>query len=206
MTITNGYVTAEELREHFGDDRNQLPTGPLERAIEATSRAIDRHCGRRFWPDSTVQTRTYRPDDAYIAWVDDISTTTGLVVKTDTTGDYTWATTWTINTDFHLEPRNIDQGDTSAYSWTKIVAIDTELFPVATYRDTLQVTAKFGWSAVPDDIVYACLLKSASLFKRRDAVFGVAGFNQFGPVRINREDRDLQDLLRPYMRMTVRGV
>lgn len=206
MAVVNGYCSVAELREHFGDDRSQLSNDLLERAINAASRAIDRHCGRRFWIDTSVQTRTYRPDDSYVAWVDDIATTTGLVVKTDTTGDYTWATTWTLNTDFQVEPRNAAQGDTSAYSYTKLVAIDTELFPVGSYRDTLQVTAKFGWSDVPDDVTYACLMKAASLFKRREAVFGVAGFNQFGPVRINREDKDLQGLLQPYLRMTVWAV
>lgn len=202
----NGYCSVAELREHFGDDRTQLSNDLLDRAINAASRGIDRHCGRRFWQDATVQTRTYKPDDAYVAWVDDISTTTGLIVKTDTTGDYSWATTWTINTDYHLEPRNAAQGDTVAYSYTRLTAIYNELFPLHTYRDTLQVTAKFGWSDIPDDINYACLLKSASLFKRRDAVFGVAGFNQFGPVRINRADTDLLDLLRPYIRITVQAV
>lgn len=206
MAVTNGYATVAELREHFGDSRELLPEAVLERAINAASRHIDRICGRRFWQDSTAQTRTYRPDDAYVAWVDDISTTTGLIVKTDTTGDYTWATTWTINDDYHLEPRNAAQGDTAAYAYTKIVAIDDELFPVHALRDTLQVTAKFGWSDVPDDINQACLLRAASLAKRGEAPFGVAGFNQFGPVRINREDKDLRELLAPYIRMTVRAV
>jgi hypothetical protein len=206
VTVTNGYATVAELREHFGDDRSQLPEEPLARAINATSRAIDRHCGRRFWQDSTVQVRTYRPDDTDIAWVDDISTTTGLIVETDTAGDYTWATTWTISTDFDLGPDNVDQGDTGAYAWNRLTAVGGERFPVHPLRKTLQVTARFGWSDIPDDVHYACLLKAAALFKRREAPFGVAGFNQFGPVRINREDRDLISLLFPYQRMTVRAV
>jgi hypothetical protein len=44
------------------------------------------------------------------------------------------------------------------------------------------------------------ILKAASLFKRKDAPFGVAGINDFGPVRITRTDPDVIDLLRSFRR------
>ena len=202
---TNGYCSEAQLREHLGDDGGQLPEALLTRAINATSRAVDRFCGRRFWQDSTVQAKVYRIDDPQIAWVDDISTTTGLIVATDTTGDGSYATTWTSD-QYQLEPLNADT-ESTAHAWWRIVAIDTELFPVHELRTTLRVTAKFGWSAIADDIEEASLLKSASLFKRRGAVFGVESFGEFGGVRISAaRDPDVAALLHPFVKMRVGSV
>lgn len=206
MAVTNGYATVQELRDHYGDAADALPLADLERAINATSRAIDLYCGRRFWRDAAdaLTVRVYRADDAYELDVADISTTTGLVVKTDTSGDGSYATTWT-STDYQLEPLNADV-DGGAYAWTRIVAIDDELFPVHARRTTVQVTARHGWSAIPDGVTAACILRAAAIFKRREAVFGVAGLNGFGEVRITRKDPDVIDLLHNYIRIRVGAV
>lgn len=209
MAITNGYATLAELREHMGDTGTVLTAAVAERAIEAASRAIDRHCGRWFYQEAATSTRVYRPDDPYVAWVHDISTTTGLVIRTDTAGDYTWATSW-ATTDYDLEPTDADvvgAGTTvQPYCWWRIVAVGTRLFPRHDYRRTLQVTARFGWSAVPDDVQLACLLKAAALYERRNSVQGVAGFADFGVVRIGRTDPDVMALLGPYRKLHIGAV
>lgn len=202
--VVHGYCTLAQLRAHLGDGSSNLSEALLTRAINATSRSIDKWCGRRFWQDSTVVVRTYRPDDPYIAWVNDISTTTGLVIKTDTTGDGTFATTW-ATTDYQLEPLDADDAD-AAYAWWRIVAIDRYTFPTPVRRPTLQVTAKFGWAITPDEVEEACLLRAAAVFKRSEAVFGVAGFGEFGVVRIGRQDPDVVELLSPFRRFDAVGI
>lgn len=199
MILTNPYCQGLELRSHLGDSGERLDSDSIDKAISASSRAIDKWCGRRFWQDGSVVARVYQPEDPYVAWVDDISTTTGLVIKTDTAGDGTYATTW-ASTDYQLEPLNANLTD-AAYAWWRIVAIDRYTYPSSARRPTLQVTAKFGWSAIPDEVTEACLLKAASLFKRKDAPFGIAGFGDFGAVRIGRADPDVIDLLGPYRRL-----
>lgn len=207
MAVSNGYATVQELRDHFGDSGNALPLADLERAINATSRAVDLYCGhplRRFWADSVATSRVYQADDVYELDVADISSTTGLVIATDTTGDGTYDTTW-ASSDYQLEPLNVDV-DGGAYTWTRIVAVDTEVFPVAVRRPTVQVTALHGWSAVPDGVNAACILRAAAIFKRREAVFGVAGLNGFGEVRITRRDPDVMELLHNFLRIRVGAV
>lgn len=203
MPLVNAYCSVAQLREQFKDDGSRTTTTLLERAIHASSRAIDDHCGRRFWTDAAVVARQYRPSDAYSVFVDDISTRTGVIVATDTTGDGTYATTWDA-ADFDLEPRNADvaaAGSTGpAYSFTSIVAIDDKLFPLHDRRATLRITAKFGWSAVPVSVEEACILKAASLFKRKDSPDGMAGMSEFGPVRISKRDPDVVALLHPFVR------
>ena len=203
MTVTNGYCTAAELRIHLGDAGTTLNATLLDRAVNAASRAIDKYCGRRFWQDSAVAARLYAPDDAYTAWVDDISTTTGLIVATDTTGDGAYATTWAAS-DYQLEPLTA-AGDSTP--WWRIVAIGSYTFPQGARRAPLQVTAKFGWASIPDEVNQACLIRAGALFKRREAPFGVAGFSDLGVVRISRRgDPDVVELLDPFVRLDVRGV
>lgn len=211
MAVVNGYTSVDEMREHFGDTNTVLDNEVIERAIEAASRNIDRICGRKFYLEAATSVRVYQPADPYIAWVHDIGTTTGLVVKTDTTFDFTWATTWTINTDFLLEPLNaevVGAGTTAQpYAWWRIVAIGTSYtFPIHELRPTLQVTARYGWSAVPDDVQEACILMAAALIHRKGSPNGVAGFSEFGPMRISRSDPDVERLLYPYFKVRVGAV
>jgi hypothetical protein len=199
------YCSLEEVRDQLGDDDDRLPTSLLRQAIAASSRAIDRFCGRRFWQSLAAETRVYRPDDPYVADVHDIATTTGLVIRTDTGGDGSWATTWPAG-DYQLEPLDAGVDGVTPHSWTRIVAVGARTFPTGSRRATLQVTARFGWSAVPDEVTSACVIKAVSLFKRRDSPEGVAGFGDFGAVRITRRDPHVAELLGPYIRMTVGGV
>ena len=197
MTVSNGYCTDQDIRDQIGDSGAKLDTDQIDRAINAASRAIDRYCGRRFWADTELQVRTYRPDDRCSLYVDDISTSMGLVLKTDTSLDGTFATTWDT-ADFQLEPLGADQR-TTAFSWYQVVAVGSKFFPCDSRRATVQLTAKFGWSEIPDEVVEACILKATGLFRRKDAPFGVAGVNDFGPVRIARKDHDVMELLAPFI-------
>jgi hypothetical protein len=195
------YADPLDLRAQFGDLRDTLDETQIERALRAASRGIDDHCGRRFWQDTTVQTRTYPVVDYYKpVRVDDIASKTGLIVKVDTGLNGAFASTWTIDVDFRLDPRNADK-DNAAYAWTQIAPLGGAIWPLdwLARRDTLQVTATFGWSAIPDPVNQACLLLAAGLFKRKDAPFGVAGFDGFGAVRV-RDDPAVEKLLYRYVR------
>lgn len=207
MAVVNGYCTTTQLRTHLEDTGSTMSAELLDRAINASSRAIDQYCRRRFWLDSGVATRTYFVESPWFAYVDDIASRTGLVVKTGTDGT-TFPTTLTAGTDFTLEPRNADQFTSApdAFAFWKIRMVGTQWLYVDCRRPTLSVTAQHGWSAIPPDIEQACILKAASLFKRKDAPFGVAGFGEFGAVRIGKADPDVIDLLNGYSRRTSRLV
>jgi hypothetical protein len=201
--LVNCYCTLQEVRDQLGDAGNKISQTLLEKAINSTCRAVDRWCGRRFWRDATTSTRRYVADDQRTVWVDDISAAAGVVVASDAGGDGVYETTWTVGTDYQLEPLNADvvaAGDTGdAFAFWQVSAIGTRWFPVwATRRPGVQVTARFGWSAMPDQVSEAAVLKAVSLYRRKDAPFGVAGFGEFGVVRITRKDVDVVDLLTPF--------
>lgn len=209
MALTNAYCTVAQLRTQFGDTGSLLSLELLERAINATSRAIDKFCGRRFWIDTQVQTLTFDAEFDDLVWLDgenDIATTTGLIVKTDSTGNGTYASTLTLGTDFRLAPKDAASKG-PAYGWTRLEILKKTTgyyFPIG--EDAVQVTAKFGWSAIPDGVEQACILRAAAIFKRNEAIFGVQGFPELGIVRITKKDPDVLELLQDYVKMTVGAV
>ncbi len=97
-------------------------------------------------------------------------------------------TTLTLTTDFILKPSNAaDEVPARPYTQVVLTSNAQASFPVCSARPGVQVTAKFGWPAVPDDVVKACLLQSSMLFKGADAPFGVASFGLDGGALRMRE-------------------
>ena len=196
------YATLAELKTFVS-----IPTGDtqddvaLQLALDAAQLQIDSYCDRTFNADASPTTRWYTVDDTGQLAVDPISTTTGLVVATDENGDGVAETTWTINTDFRLEPIN---AASAGEPWTRLVALGTRWFPRLQYRPGVSVTARFGWpgGVAPAPVKLATLIQASRLFKRKDAPFGVAGSVEFGSEMrlLNEVDRDAQNLLRPYRR------
>lgn len=191
-------ITSTDLKTHLGiSDATDDTT--IATAVAAANQAVVRWCGRTFDTTTTASAseRVYHPKSPTLTVTDDFWTTTGLVVKTGTTGAYD--TTLTLNTDYVVEPLNgREDGVAVPYRHIRAAAwlFDHDVFP------TVSVTAAWGWSAVPDDVKEATLIKAARLFKRKNSPEGVlGGFQDFGAIRItNREDPDVAMLLGPYRR------
>ena len=201
MAISNGYTTVATFQSYTGMATITADeTVNIEKAIESASRSIDRMTNRRFWADANATARQYRATDFYRLFVDDISSTSGLIVKTDTGGDGTFETTLTLNTDYILDPVNAPQLERP---FTIVTMVGTTLFPSpVNLRPGVQVTAKFGWynGTPPDDIEEACLILSTDLVKRASSVGGVLGLSELGAIRMSPLGRDVQAMVRPYRR------
>ena len=163
MSISDAYSTTALYKTAFGITASTQDTR-IDSVLLAVSRYIEKRCHRFFTQDANVVERLYDPhgrivllDERPAFMVDDISTTTGLVVKLDEDLDGSVAdeTAWTIDTDFVLWPLNANLGPEAAPwrairlpSWSSKVFIDSA---------RLSVTAKFGWAAVPAAIAQATL-------------------------------------------------
>ncbi len=207
--VTHAYCTFDELSAYLGTTAS-ASDAQIQMAINAASRTIDSYCQRRFWLDPTAVARTFVPCDMYSIDVDDIGSSTSLTVATDGGGDGTFETTWAAS-DYQLLDANAPYEFPEAKPWTKIRAVGTKTFPWL-YRqgiylrrdDRVQVTAKWGWPAVPDSVAQACTIKAARLFLRKNSLQGIAAFDAFGPVRLSRgEDSDVMGLLEEYRRRPV---
>ena len=187
MTLTNCYVTLDAVKDELG--RSDVANDArIEAAINSASRQIDDFTGRRFWQDTNVTVREFYADDysELISNVEqpfDISTTTGLILKLDTGDTGTFGTTLTINTHFILTPSNAAD-DSEPFTGIRLVD-SLYSFPMSSSgRPGVQITAKFGWAAIPDPVVQACLIQSVLLYKATDAAMGGLSFGDGAFLRV----------------------
>lgn len=204
MTITNGYATLAELKARIGiasDDT--VGDSQLEAIVEAASRAIDEHCGRRFYADSTAGARYYTAEFSDLLFLpDDVISVTTLA--TDSDGDRTYEDTWET-TDYDLQPDNAST-DGRPYTRIQITPAGRYAFPVGVRRG-VKLTAVYGWSAAPKPVKEATLIQAGRLWARKDAPFGIMGSAEFGQMQaIPRLDPDVLMLLLPFRRMGVSGI
>ena len=204
MALGDRYATAAELRDRFGID-DVDDDAQLEDALDAASSWVTSWCQRDFNQAASATARLYYPRGSVVN-VDDIASTTGLVVGSDEDDDGVYEVTWTITTEFVLEPLNGIMDGITGWPYTRLRSLDVRSWPTAgPYRPPVSVTALWGWPAVPAAVKTAALIMAARLFKRRDSPEGVlGGFADFGPVRVGtRLDPDVEALLFPYRKQIV---
>ncbi|MEU4150835.1 phage gp6-like head-tail connector protein [Streptomyces sp. NPDC026659] len=193
--MANEYTTAATLKLALNTS-DTTRDALLTAAIAAASRGIDKNCGRRFWLDSSATARTFNPEFRTVSYdtgqlliVDDIGSTTGLVVATGDVGG-----AYTTITDYETWPENA-------------VALGLPITGLLRHSGTwgttgtarVQVTAKWGWPAVPDEITQATILQALRLYKRKDSPEGVLGSAEWGAVRVGRVDPDVYELCKRFM-------
>lgn len=195
MAWAPAYITLADLKKYVRIDvADTTDDADLTVAIEAASRAIDKHTNRQFGKTDAVEERFYtaRPDLKRGKWViavDDFQTVSGLVVKV---GGVT-------TTEFTKEPVNAAG---KGRPWTRIV-ID----PKATVKPRgdefeVGVTIVWGWTAFPVPVTEAARLQGSRFFSRRKSPYGIAGSpDQGSELRLlSRLDPDVMVSLGSYIR------
>lgn len=220
MADIDAYAQIDDFRLFIrAGDEPPAPPDPddalMALALIGASRAIDRATMRTFRAAAAGATARYFTADKaypsrlggpfYVSWqpydfthaqvpISDLMTTTDLEVAFDTAGDRTYST---AVTDYWPAPTNAaDEGN----PWTLLVFGSSIVPPV--HQEGIRVTAKWGWTAIPEAVTYATMLQAASMFKRRDAPFGIAGSPDMGNEMrlLAKLDPDVMNLIGPYKR------
>ena len=184
MAWAPDYCEVDDLAEFVRIDDND-DDAQLALAITAASRAIDRLCRRQFGFVAAPEARYYPPRwdrrrCAYVVDTDDLMTTTGLLLDGESVGSPV------------LLPRN---AAAKARPWTTLVLDSTP-------DSEVEVTARWGWTTIPDTVKEACLLQASRVFARRGAPFGIAGSPDSGSEMrlLARVDPDVAVSLEDYRR------
>lgn len=184
------YTTLAELKSFARiPSSDTTDDAELNFAIEAASRAIDHHCGRQFGLVAAAEARFYTvrtsSEVGYagvspnrLRWavdIDDLQTTTGLLIAIDSNLDGTFATTVVVASTtllpLNAAPKN------RPWQW---LYLPRDVQNVVTDEGAIRVTGRWGWTTVPTAIKQATLLQANRTFKRRDSWSGVAGSPEFG--------------------------
>jgi hypothetical protein len=183
VAIGDSYGTLAKLKARVG-----IPTANTTRDAELTeklavaSTGVNGVCHRQFQQAAAATPRDYYPRSEDLLVVDDLYTTSGLVIAVDTSGDGTFATTLTT-ADYELQPLNGIVDGEPGWPYWEIHAVGSRYWPCGTRRASMRVTAPWGWSAVPSPVTEATLILAEEIVKLADAPFGVGGYGQFGVIR-----------------------
>lgn len=188
------YTTLPLVKAQLSKDTDDIRDDLIQQAIGAASRKIDQICGRRFYPDAVPSVRTFStlarsftgPYGPAI-WVDDIASATSLTVSIGTGGgSYASYASPILGPDNAVsmgQPITFVQG---ASGWASGV-------------NSIQVTARWGWPRVPEEVSQAALILAARLYRRKDSPQGVISSADWGSVRVSRVDPDVEALISPYI-------
>lgn len=180
MALGDPYATVAEFKERIAVNDSQ-DDSLLSAALDAASRSVEEFCDRQFNQASAASDRVYRPDFADMVQVDDF---TGSATVTAAGGK-----TLAEGTDFEIGPvRDTNLG--------KPAWVLRHLKGGFGVNERLTVNALWGWDSVPAQVKEATLIMAAEIFKLKDAPFGVAGFGEFGVVRV-RDNPKAAALLYP---------
>lgn len=212
MALGDLYVSLAELKGYLGVS-DTVDDTTLTAALTAACVGLNDVCGRQFNDAGSPSARRYVPRSSDVCIVDDFSTSVGLVIAVDLDGDGVFEQTWT-STDYELYPINGIRNGVPGWPYRQITAFSSLYFPSSggrrggmyaspwryarRDRASVQVTARWGWTAIPEPVKQTVKITAAEISKLKDAPFGVAGFDQYGAVRI-RSNPVAMRLIGPYM-------
>lgn len=135
----------------------------LALAVSAASRTLDRHCRRQFGRTDAVEERRYRirynrAQGVWVADVDDLMSTADLTLNGVALAD---PELYPLNASAEQQP------------WTQLRIPDDVRYGLD--RPYVDVAERWGWLAIPETVEMATAIQAGRVFKRRDALFGVAG-------------------------------
>ena len=203
--LTDRLVTEGDLKELLGIS-DTVDDNRLTLAADAATQMVQAYCDRHFVQQDTATARVFVASTPWLVEVDDISTTDGLVVKTDEDDDGVFETTWATG-DYQLEPLNGKMGG-QTWPYTRLRAIQSREWPSDFGQAVVQITARWGWANpddaalyIPQPVTQAAEIQGVSIFKSADAPLGIAGFGDIGIMRLRQAMHPVAAaLLAPYRR------
>lgn len=183
MALGDSYATLAELKGRLGIT-DTAEDARIQEALDSVTTEINGMCGRQFNLAGTATARHYHRRDCHVVESADFATDVGLIVATDTASDGTYATTLSAS-DYLLEPLDGIVDEEPGWPYRRIRLVSGAQWPTSTYgRPPIRVTAKWGWAEVPTPVHEATLIWAEETYKLSSAPFGVAGMDQYGPIRV----------------------
>lgn len=209
--LVNQYCTMAELKSRLNIEQTDTKDDyEIQLVIQTVTDWITTYCGRHFYQIN--ETRTFRPDNVWDLFINDLVSVTTF--KLDYDGDGVYETTWTQGTNYQLlrymsHYNQHDLGIARPFNQVQVLSSGPPstqggqwlpwVWPF-TRQDRVQISGVWGWPDVPSNVHMAALYIAAEMFMAKNAPFGVAGIADLGIVKVQASPW-VVELLRPYIDM-----
>lgn len=158
-------VTLESFKDYVHDEAKGINDPTLQGYLDAASTGLSNACGRQWVvAPATATARSFQPYGCSRRLI--IHDCTSITSVVDN------GTTLVAGTDYQAEPLNniSDAGETVPYY--KLVRPYSDWYSANGFASVV-VTAKWGWAAIPYQIVEACKVLGKELCNNQDVKFGI---------------------------------
>lgn len=190
----SSYVLLDTFSDYVRDQVAGTDDTVKQAALDSAEAMVNDFCQRSFTVAGAASTRSYMPDRSglYVLRIHDCTTVTAVTEYGATLG----------TSEYQTEPIHV--------AWSGLS------FPIEQIRrywrswwwdagfSRITVTATWGWAATPPAVIEATKIIAKDIIQQRNNNSGVAGFGEFGAVRV-RMNAIAIDLLMPYQRVEAFG-
>jgi hypothetical protein len=194
------YASLQDVRSWLGV-ADTFDDPELALALDTAHAAVNAHVGFGFDLEELATPKLFMASSPKLLDIAAQSFTvgilSGLIVRTDADDDGVFETLWT-SADWQTEPINSVGPGGAVWPATALRAVGDYRWPVGgTGRARVQITAKWGWPAVPSRVRMATIMLTAAWHQRRATMTGRSNFDGFFASAI-ADDQTITDLLAPF--------
>ena len=183
------YVSLFDFKSYIRNELDSTDDTMLQAGLNAAEASINEMCGRSFDVAGGASVRVFVPESQSLVVIDDATTVT-LVQENGATIDASG---------YQLEPLNGRRPSGKVVPYDQIRRIYGTWYQDTDRRATISVTGTWGWAATPAEVIEATKILAKDILHQRDNRSGVAGFGEFGSVRV-RQNPYVAELVSPYIK------
>ncbi len=195
--LGNEYLSVEEFKGSQELDGTAFADDDIRRVLVSASRALEQTFGSRWYTTAADEIRYYTPSVGNLLYPDEIVSLTQLA--TDDRGGTAYASIWTVNVDYVLEPFNAVLDGQPYRRIETMGPTNKRFYP---YPRSVRLTGKFGWSSTPEAVkVCTGIVANKYLKMVREAPLGIITAFDGTIMRIARFNPAVQEAMAPYDRI-----
>lgn len=181
-------VTLSTFKDYARNELGTADDAAVQSALDAAHYSAYDYLGRSLEPAGAASARSFVPLSADVLDIDDCTTITSVVNNGITVAA----------SDYQAEPIGNRSGSMATVPFTHLRILTGDWY-MWNNRASVTVTATWGWASAPAAAVEAVKILAKDILHQRDNRSGVAGFGEFGSVRV-RQNPYVAMLLDPLRR------